>query len=94
MARIICDNTDDVDSIQQIAFKLPNNTGINSVKSCSTIPHVDLEKFKEEASSKWVIQNFKENTIKSLLLEYLGSVVTWESFKRLLLNTFCAKAHQ
>ena len=74
MARIICDNTDDVDSIQQIAFKLPNK-GINSVKSCSTIPHVDLEKFKEEASSKWVIQNFKENTIKSLLLEYLGSVV-------------------
>ena len=76
MARIICDNTDDVDSIQQFAFKLPTNSSINSVKSCSTIPHVDLEKFKEEASSKWVIQNFKENTIKSLLLEYLGSVVT------------------
>ena len=57
MARIICDNTDDVDSIQQIAFKLPSS-GINSVKSCSTIPHVDLEKFKEEVSSKWVIQKF------------------------------------
>ena len=63
MARIICDNTDDVDSIQQLAFKRPS--GLNSVDPCTSIPSVDLEKFKEEPSSKWNIQKYFENSKKS-----------------------------
>ena len=47
MARIICDNTDDVDSIQPLAFKMPTSKA-NAVRSCSeeSIPSVNLKVFK------------------------------------------------
>ena len=56
MARIICDNTDDVDSIQKFAFQMPTDN-VNKVVSCNddSIASVDLTKFKEEGSSKWTI---------------------------------------
>jgi len=53
MARIICDNTDEIDSIQPLAFKLQTPTGtVNAVRSCSenSIPKVNLEVFKESQS--------------------------------------------
>jgi len=51
MARIICDNTDELDSIQPLAFKMPTSRA-NAVRSCSeqTIPSVDLEVFRESPS--------------------------------------------
>jgi len=47
MARIICDNTDEVDSIQPLAFKMPTSKA-NAVRSCSeeSIPTVNLKVFK------------------------------------------------
>jgi len=53
MARIICDNTDEIDSIQPLAFKLQTPTGtVNAVRSCSenSIPKVNLEVFKKSQS--------------------------------------------
>jgi len=49
MARLICDNTDDIDRIQPLAFKLPI-ARINQLESCqrSKIPRVDLSVFKEQ----------------------------------------------
>ena len=46
MARIICDNTDDVDSIQPLAFKTATSRS-NAVRLCSepSIPRVDLGAF-------------------------------------------------
>lgn len=50
MARIICDNTDDVDSIQPLAFKMPTSKA-NAVRSCSeeSIPSVNLKVFKSSS---------------------------------------------
>jgi len=46
MARIICDNTDEVDRIQPLAFKMPTSRA-NAVRLCSepSIPRVDLSVF-------------------------------------------------
>jgi len=46
MARVICDNTDDVDRIQPLAFKMPTSRS-NAMRLCSesTIPRVDLNVF-------------------------------------------------
>jgi len=51
MARIICDNTDEIDSIQPLAFKLPTSKA-NAMRSCSeqTIPFVNLQVFRESSS--------------------------------------------
>lgn len=56
LARIICDNTDRVTSIQPLAFKLPtpaaaaNKGSSNPVRPCSdpAIPTVDLSLFREQ----------------------------------------------
>jgi len=46
MARIICDNTDEVDRIQPLAFKMPTSRS-NAVRLCSegSIPRVDMRVF-------------------------------------------------
>jgi len=46
MARIICDNTDDIDRIQPLAFKMPTSRS-NAVRLCteSSIPKMDLRAF-------------------------------------------------
>jgi len=46
MARIICDNTDDVDRIQPLAFKMPNSRA-NAMRLCteSSIPKMDMSLF-------------------------------------------------
>jgi len=46
MARIICDNTDDIDRIQPLAFKMPTSRS-NAVRLCteSSIPKMDLRQF-------------------------------------------------
>merc|ERR1712018_844695 len=51
MARIICDNTDEIDSIQPLAFKMPTSKA-NAMRSCSeqTIPFVNLQVFRESSS--------------------------------------------
>merc|ERR1712066_236323 len=50
LARIICDNTDDIDSIQPLAFKVPTPSA-NAVRSCSesSIPRVNLNVFKSSS---------------------------------------------
>jgi len=51
MARLICDNTDEIDSIQPLAFKLPTSKA-NAMRSCSeqTIPFVNMEVFRESSN--------------------------------------------
>jgi len=51
MSRIICDNTDEMDSIQPLAFKLPTSKA-NAVRSCTenSIPKVNMEVFRESQS--------------------------------------------
>merc|ERR1712113_218736 len=51
LARIICDNTEDVDSIQPLAFKVPTSSA-NAVRSCSSdaIPRVNLNVFRSSSS--------------------------------------------
>jgi len=51
LARIICDNTDELDSIQPLAFKMPTSRA-NAVRSCAenSIPRVNLEVFRESSS--------------------------------------------
>merc|ERR1712107_749367 len=46
MARIICDNTDEVDRIQPLAFKMPNSRA-NAMRLCteSSIPKMDMSLF-------------------------------------------------
>jgi peroxidase len=50
LARIICDNTDSVASIQPLAFKLASTGKANQVRPCSdpSIPSVDLSVFREQ----------------------------------------------
>merc|ERR1712107_522600 len=50
MSRIICDNTDELDTIQPLAFKMPTSKA-NAVRSCSenSIPKVNLEVFRESS---------------------------------------------
>jgi peroxidase len=52
MARIICDNTDHVDRIQPLAFKLANSKA-NAVKLCTekAIPKMNLVVFRESGRS-------------------------------------------
>jgi len=51
MARIICDNTDEIDRIQPLAFKMPTSKA-NAMRSCSeeSIPRVNLGLFRESSS--------------------------------------------
>jgi len=51
LARIICDNTDELDSIQPLAFKMPTSRA-NAVRSCAenSIPRVNLGVFRESSS--------------------------------------------
>merc|ERR1712226_747795 len=51
LARIICDNTDELDSIQPLAFKMPASRA-NAVRSCAenSIPRVNLGVFRESSS--------------------------------------------
>merc|ERR1712117_793520 len=46
MARIICDNTDELDRIQPLAFKMPNSRA-NAMRLCteSSIPKMDMSLF-------------------------------------------------
>ena len=50
MARIICDNTDDIDRIQPLAFKMPTSRA-NAMRACTedSIPKVNLGVFKENS---------------------------------------------
>ena len=52
MARIICDNTDDIDRIQPLAFKMPSAKA-NRVRSCAekAIPKMNLAGFKKSRGS-------------------------------------------
>ena len=52
MARIICDNTDEIDRIQPLAFKMPASKA-NAMRSCTeeSIPRVDINAFRESSSS-------------------------------------------
>jgi len=51
MARIICDNTDTVDRIQPLAFKMPTSRA-NAVRLCTeaSIPRVNLNFFREQSN--------------------------------------------
>jgi len=51
MARIICDNTDQIDRIQPLAFKMPTSKA-NAMRACTeqSIPRVNLQAFKEGAA--------------------------------------------
>ena len=51
LARIICDNTEDIDSIQPLAFKVPTSSA-NAVRSCrsDSIPRVNLNVFRSSSS--------------------------------------------
>ena len=51
MARIICDNTDELDSIQPLAFKLPTSKA-NAVRSCAedSIPRLNLQVFRQSSN--------------------------------------------
>ena len=51
MSRIICDNTDELDSIQPLAFKLPTSRA-NAMRSCKedSIPRANLEVFRDTQS--------------------------------------------
>ena len=51
MARIICDNTDELDSIQPLAFKLPTSKA-NAVRSCTedSIPRLNLQVFRQSSN--------------------------------------------
>merc|ERR1712241_738399 len=50
MARVICDNTDDIDRIQPLAFKMPTSKA-NAMRACTedSIPKVNLQVFKESS---------------------------------------------
>jgi peroxidase len=50
LARIICDNTDTVTSIQPLAFKLPTAGKANALRPCTdpSIPTVDLSVFRDQ----------------------------------------------
>merc|ERR1712203_1271182 len=50
MARIICGNTDDIDRIQPLAFKMPTSKA-NAMRACTedSIPRVNLGVFKENS---------------------------------------------
>lgn len=48
LARVICDNSDNVATIQpQVFLRRTNNGGPNDDVSCFNLPHVDLTVFKE-----------------------------------------------
>ena len=47
LARVICDNSDGVFTIQPKAFLRRINSGVNDDVSCSDLPRVDLNVFKE-----------------------------------------------
>merc|ERR1711963_260178 len=51
MARIICDNTDEIDRIQPLAFKMPTSKA-NAMRSCSetSIPRVNLQVFRQSSN--------------------------------------------
>jgi len=50
MARIICDNTDEIDRIQPLAFKMPTSKA-NAMRSCTedSIPTVNLNMFRDRS---------------------------------------------
>jgi len=50
MARIICDNTDEIDRIQPLAFKMPTSKA-NAMRSCTedSIPTVNLDIFRDRS---------------------------------------------
>merc|ERR1711923_370357 len=52
MARIICDNTDEIDRIQPLAFKMPTSRA-NAMRSCTenSIPRVNLRVFQDRGPS-------------------------------------------
>jgi len=52
MARIICDNTDEIDRIQPLAFKMPTSRA-NAMRSCTenSIPRVNLRVFQDSGPS-------------------------------------------
>ena len=54
MARLICDNTDDTETMQPLAFKMPNDKA-NKLPSCSgnSIPSPDLQVFQEEGNKEF-----------------------------------------
>ena len=52
MARIICDNTDEIDRIQPLAFKMPTSKA-NAMRACTeeSIQRVDINAFRVSLSS-------------------------------------------
>ena len=60
---------------------MPTDT-FNKVTSCDSIPHVDLEKFKEEASSKLTIQKNYPISLKHVTsLPSLSDIIHIQSEK-------------
>ncbi len=53
MARIICDNTDEIQRIQPQAFKVPGSSRTNSMQNCDSIniPSVNLGAFRASSNS-------------------------------------------
>ncbi|KAF8790333.1 uncharacterized protein LOC129959954 isoform X2 [Argiope bruennichi] len=49
LSKIICDNSDSIESIQRSAFDLPDPF-MNPRVSCSNLPSIDLEQWKERVS--------------------------------------------
>ena len=88
MARIICDNTDEIDSIQPLAFKLQTPTGtVNAVRSCSenSIPKVNLEVFKESQSFGRWIEKFNTTVWKLVYMKNKYVCI----FKEIIINAYC-----
>ncbi|KFM70982.1 Peroxidasin-like protein, partial [Stegodyphus mimosarum] len=49
LAKVICDNSDSIDTIQRMVFDLPD-AFMNPRVSCKSLPSVDLEQWKERVS--------------------------------------------
>merc|ERR1719402_249417 len=51
LAKIVCDNTDDMTAVQPFIFKMQNNRA-NALTPCSNIPSIDLYAFRDSCPQK------------------------------------------
>ncbi|KAK7075710.1 hypothetical protein SK128_019714 [Halocaridina rubra] len=55
LARVLCDNLDDIDEIQPLVFRPPTENGSNARRSCDTggIPTLNMNAWKEEVDTQF-----------------------------------------